>query len=627
MYGEDDFVLGQKYNLPFFHTVNEEGKFSVGEWKGEFVKDADSKIIKKLEERKILKREEKIMHSYPFCWRCDTPLLYYALQTWYIDVTKIKEKLLESNKKIYWLPEHIKDGRFGKWLEGARDWGFSRNRFWGAPIPIWECSSCGEFKCIGSKKELNKELEDLHRPFIDEVVLKCDKCGKEMKRVEEVFDCWFESGSMPYGQWHYPFENKDFVEKTFPADFIAEGIDQTRGWFYTLHVLATALTLDGDGDLGKDKPAFLNAIVNGLIFDAKGKKLSKKLKNYPDMTDVFTNYGADSLRFFLLSSTPIGEDYRFSDDRVRETNARVMATIFHSFSFLSTYGKVVEKAEVKHPLNKWLLARLNETNKKVVEEMEKYNLTKASREIDLFIDDLSNWYIRRSREKIKEGDEEFLFALRHAIISLVKMIAPFAPFLSEYIYKELTGELSIHLTDYPVADEKMIDKKLLEEMEKIREVISMALKERADAGIKVRQPLSSLTFSIPKLELVKDKEEMLNLIKEEVNVKNVVFEGNKKEEVTLDIKITPELKEEGQVREIARTIQNMRKKSGLTPKDKINLFYNGSSFENIFEKNEEHFKKETMIEKIEKTEIENKEEWDVVKIDNEELFLKIEKTE
>ncbi len=584
MYGEDDFNLGKKYGLPFFHTVNEMGKFSLGKWKGENVKEMEGKIIEELKERKLLKKEEKIVHSYPFCWRCDTPLLYYALLTWYVKVKDLREDLLKNNEKIYWRPEHMKEGRFGKWLEGARDWAFSRNRFWGAPIPIWECDSCGAYKCIGSKAELTEELEDLHRPFIDKVVFPCSSCKGKMKRVEEVFDCWFESGSMPYGQWHYPFENKEFVEKTFPADFIAEGVDQTRGWFYTLHILATALTKKDIG-LGKESSAFSNVVVNGFIFDDKGKKLSKKLGNYPAMDDVFSRYGADSLRFFLLSSTPIGEDYRFSEEKVKETYRRVLTTFYHSFSYFLTYGEKVEEVEIINPLNIWMISRVNETNKKLVEMMEKYDLTSAARELDYLIDDLSNWYIRRAREKFKEGSKEFSSTLFRALVSISQMLAPLAPFLSEHVYKELTGELSVHLSKFPKEGE--IDNEILSEMKKVRSIVSEALRQRAQAGIKVRQPLSKLEID------EKIRGDLVYLVCEEVNVKEVV-EGK---EIKLDLEITPKLQEEGDAREVTRVIQNLRKKGSLTPKDNINLFY-GKELENLFQSKGESIARDVLAKNV-----------------------------
>ncbi len=590
MYGEEDFALGREHGLPFFHVVDEKGRFSVGKWQGSNVKEVEENIINDLDERGLLKKREDILHSYPFCWRCDTPLLYYALRTWYIEVTAIKEEMLGNNEKIYWRPEHIKKGRFGKWLEGARDWAFSRNRFWGAPIPIWECEECEAVKCVGGKEELREVPEDLHRPFIDEITFECKECGGQMKRVEEVFDCWFESGSMPYAQWHYPFENKDYVEENFPADFIAEGVDQTRGWFYTLHVLATALTRKNVG-LGENDPAFKNAIVNGFIFDEKGKKLSKKLKNYPDMGHIFSQYGADSLRFFLLSSTPVGEDYRFSEKRVKEVHSGIMSTLYNSFTFFETYKKEVKEVDPSHPLNKWMISRVQKSNKRIVERMESYDLTKASREVDSLVDDLSNWYIRRSREAIKEGEEEFLFVLRSSLVSISKMMAPFAPFLSDHIYQRITGGASVHLEDFPVFNEDLIDEELLRDMERIKEISSKGLKERADAGIKVRQPLSALKIPSSQFSDLKEKEDLLKLAKEEVNVKEVVFDGEK-EEVELDKEITPELKEEGMIREITRLIQNLRKKGGLVLEDEVELFYEGEDFKELFSKWEDHFKKE-----------------------------------
>lgn len=627
MYGEEDFNLGKKYNLPFRHAVDETGKFLFGKWEGKRVKETDEEIIEDLKKRELLEKSERMNHSYPFCWRCDTPLLYYALHTWYVKVEKMKEKLLENNRKIRWVPEHVKEGRFGKWLEGARDWAFSRNRFWGAPIPIWECSSCNELKCIGSKKEFGKELEDLHRPYIDEVTFHCQNCGGEMKRVEEVFDCWFESGSMPYAQWHYPFENKEYVEKNFPADFIAEGVDQTRGWFYTLHVLATALTYEDVG-LGKNKPAFLNAIVNGFIFDDKGKKLSKKLKNYPDMTDVFEKYGADSLRFFLLSSTPVGEDYRFSEERVKEVYTGIISTFYHSFSFFQTYSEgKIEKEEAQSTLNKWIFARLRETGRKVVEEMEGYNLTKASRELAAFAEDLSNWYIRRSRDLIKKGDRESLSVFREVLVSFSKILAPFAPFLSEHVYKEITGETSVHLEDFPLFKEEKEDQDILKKMEKGREIASMGLKERADLQIKVRQPLSSLKVSLSAFQEIKDEKEIMDLIKEEVNVRKVLFEKLSGKKIKLDTEITPELKEEGQAREITRVIQNLRKKGNLTLEDKINLYYKGKNIEEVLSKWKDLLREETNIVVVQEGAKEELLATKEIKIEGESVFLGIEKTE
>lgn len=601
MYGEDDFNLGKEHDLPFFHTVDTAGKFKkeVEDFEGQFVKDADPKIIESLKEREILFKEELVVHEYPYCWRCDTPLLYYAIESWYVLVTKIKDKLIKNNEKIHWVPGHLKEGRFGKWLEGARDWDISRSRFWGAPIPIWECRDCKQRMAIGSIEELKKnaikeyDLKDLHLPYIDEVILKCPECGKEMKRTPEVFDCWFESGSMPYAQWHYPFENKDLVEKTYPADFIAEGLDQTRGWFYTLHILAAALTMDDIG-LGKDNPAFKNVVVNGLVLDDKGRKLSKKLKNYPDMTDVFEKYGADPLRFFLLSSTNIGEEYRFSEDKVKEVWRKVISGLDNCYTFFETYkGEgVKENLKTDNVLDKWILSKIEGLNGDVNKWMDKYELTKASRLFNDFIDDLSNWYIRRSRRRFQKPEtekekEEASNTLYYILFKLSKLMAPFTPFITEEIYLKLKneGKESVHLCDYPEPDKELIDGKLEEAMQEARDIVNLALSERQKAGIKVRQVLSSLKVKGFKTDL-KCTPEIIELIKDEVNVKQVMLDIDMEEQVELDTEITPELKEEGDVREVIRYIQQMRKEMKLVPEDTISVLYQKSElFDKIKEKN------------------------------------------
>jgi len=575
MYGEDDFNIGKKYNLPFFHTVDLSGKFKkeVYDFKDEFVKNADEKIINKLKDNNILYKEEIVAHEYPYCWRCDSPLLYYAAESWYISVTKIKEELIKNNKEIHWVPDHIKEGRFGKWLEGARDWNFSRNRFWGAPIPIWECDDCKEMLCVGSIEELEKNggsrLNDLHLPYIDNIELRCPKCGKKMKRTSGVFDCWFESGSMPYAQWHYPFENKDLVEKTFPADFIAEGLDQTRGWFYTLHVLATSLTLNNIG-LGENRPAFKNVIVNGLILDDKGRKLSKKLKNYPDPKDIFDKYGADALRFFLLSSTSIGEDYRFSEDRVKEVWRKVISSIENCVAFYETYKKACGEIKSSNILDKWIISKTEKLNEKIIKLMNQYELTKASRLFYDYLDDLSNWYIRRSRKRFQE---EASATLKYTLLKLSKLISPFCPFIAEDIFLKLDNSLeSIHLCDYPLVDKEKIDEEIEKQMQEGRDIVNIVLAERSKNNIKVRQPLS-------KVKIKKQiNESVLDLIKEEINVKEIIVDSSINEEVELDIEITPELKEEGLIRDIVRHIQQMRKEKGFVPKDRIIVHYENSEF-------------------------------------------------
>jgi len=625
MYGEDDFNLGKEHELPFFHTVDTNGKFKkeVSDFQDIFVKDADPKIIENLKERKLLLKEELIIHEYPYCWRCDTPLLYYAIESWYVLVTKIKDKLIENNKKISWVPSHLKEGRFGKWLEGARDWDISRSRFWGAPIPIWQCESCKERICVGSIEELKKlavkeyDLKDLHLPYIDEVKLKCPKCNKEMKRTPEVFDCWFESGSMPYAQWHYPFENKELVEKTYPADFIAEGLDQTRGWFYTLHILAAALTIDDIG-LGKDNPAFKNVIVNGLVLDDKGRKLSKKLKNYPDMTDVFDKYGADPLRYFLLSSTNIGEEYRFSEDKVKEVWRKIISALENCFVFFETY-KEGGKISMGHPhvggniLDDWIISKTEGLNRDVNKWMEKYELTKSSRLFGDYIDDLSNWYIRRSRRRFQKPEnqkekDEATETLHYVLLKLSKLMAPFTPFISEEIYLKMKneGKESVHLCDYPEPQLNLIDENLNNQMVWAKDAVNLILAERAKEKVKVRQPLGSarLPAEIKGIALDNDtKSVLLELIKDEVNIKNISIDYTLKCETgyyeisggLVDFEITKELREEGEVREIIRQIQQIRKEMKLVPEDTISILYQKSEiFDKIIDKNKDTILREVL---------------------------------
>ncbi len=607
-FGEEDMELGKKENLPTVVTVDEEGKVIQGlgiPGQGQFVKKADQEITNDLKKRHLLFKEEKIIHAYPFCWRCESPLLYYPINSWYVAVTKFRKELVASNKKIRWVPAHLKEGRFGKWLEGARDWSVSRNRYWGAPIPVWQCQKCGQQKCVGNVKELGRiNIKDLHRPMIDKVILKCP-CGGQMKRVPEVFDCWFESGSMPYGQWHYPFQNKKLVEKTFPADFIAEGIDQTRGWFYTLHVLATALTLRSIG-LGKNQPAFKNVVVNGLILGEDGKKLSKRLKNYPAPEIIFNKYGADALRYYLLASTPMGEDYLVSEKRIAETFRRTILTLWNSFIFLKTYtegGQLASKSvQPKNSLDKWIVSRLNTLVEEVVNWMDKYELTKAARLFDGFLDEFSNWYIRRSRRRFQrpqnsQEKKEAEKILSFVLLNLAKLTAPFLPFMSEEIYQNLEENQSVHLCNYPKPNKRLINKKLEERMGQAREIAAVALAQRAKAGIKVRQPLKELRI---KSKVLSKDRELLDLIKEEVNLKEVIYDSKIKEAIKLDTKITPELRTEGVIRDLVRFIQDMRKDGGLKPREQIYLRYStGPTLRNLIQGQEQEIKAEISASKIE----------------------------
>jgi len=643
-FGEDDLKLGRLKNLPFVQHVDESGCFvdEVTEWAGEEVKPKDDisktdrKVVQSLEERGKLLFQEKTTHSYPFCWRCDTPLLN-------------KGKIIKNNEKINWVPEHIKHGRFGKWLEDAKDWSISRSRYWGTPLPIWECSgakgdyinTCNDIRVIGSVEELeklsNKKIEDIHRPYIDEVTFKCEKCGGLMKRIPQVLDCWFESGSMPYAQAHYPFENKESFEKNFPAQFVAEGIDQTRGWFYTLMVLSTALF---------DKPAFLNNIVNGIILAENGQKMSKRLKNYPEPMQVIDKYGADAMRFYLLTSPAIkADDLRFSEDGVDEVLKKVLIIFWNVHTFYKLYAEESAELNIKSIddikiLDKWVLSKLNSLNEEVSKGMDKYDLLKAVRPIESFINDLSTWYLRRSRERFKDNKEkkEVSQILKYVLFNLSKIAAPFTPFFSEQIYQSLKDKKdleSVHLCDYPETNKKLIDKTLEEDMEKIRMIVSLALAERARAGIKVRQPIASLkikkdpTGSHKRLQKskIKNNKELLQLIKDEANVKQISFDDKLKEEVEIDTNITPELKEEGIIRDCFRQIQILRRKSQLFSSDKIIICFKGeNSIIELLKKNENQIKEGLRIEKIIWDKIEEFDFKGEIILDNRKINISLKKT-
>jgi len=539
MFGEDDLKFGIEHDLAMVQHVKMSGEFKdeVKPWAGKFVKGQDLNVAVYLYDKGLLFTKQNFKHSYPHCWRCDTPLLNYSTESLFVEVTKIKDKLLKNNEKINWVPSHIKDGRFGKWLEGARDWAISRNRFWGCPIPVWECDKCEHSVCVGSVKELeklsggklpkNKGKLDLHKPYIDKITWKCKKCGKgTMTRIPDVLDCWFESGSMPYAQLHYPFENKKFFENNFPANFIAEGLDQTRGWFYTLHILSTILF---------DKPAFKNVIVNGILLAADGEKLSKRKKNYPDPNYLFESKGVDSLRFFLYSSNaPIAEDVRFSEPHVDEIVKKVTLTLWNTYSFFVTYANIDKwkpmdpaKATRFKPANKldqWILSELNVLVKEVTENMDSYNLTWATRPMMDFLENLSNWYVRRSRRRFwkseNDGDKADAYQTLYTVLTtFCKILAPFMPFISDEIFINLTGKKSVHMEDWPKAREALMNKNLNKEMAAIRKIVSLGLAVRGKAKIKVRQPLALLQVALPRGVQKKWITAQKSVILEELNVK------------------------------------------------------------------------------------------------------------
>lgn len=621
MYGVEDFELGQKIGLPTCHLVDLAGRMTedCGAFAGLFVKDADPKILEDLESRGLVLAREKIKHTYPFCWRCKSPLIYYAKDSWYIRMSTVRDKLIEGNDNIHWEPDYIKEGRFGEWLREVKDWAFSRERYWGTPLPIWVCE-CGEKSCIGSFEELRDRaisslLEgeglgvsgglggggdfDPHRPFVDNILIKCDRCGGQMKRVSDVCDVWFDSGCMPFAQWHYPFENKEKIDPTspgsegqataYPADYISEAIDQTRGWFYTL--LAVAILL------GKERP-FKNVICLGLVLDAQGKKMSKSVGNVIDPVETINKYGADAVRWYMYSINQPGDSKRFDLKALDEMVKKVFMILWNVMTFYELYADAVKTPPPNlggggqfarrsfgegggvEVLDRWILARLNQLIKESTEQLENYKVTEPVRAIAEFINDLSTWFVRRSRDRFKGTDEAdkaaAVVTLRECILDITKLMAPFAPFLSDAIYSRLLGgKASVHLEDWPVADASLIDEKLLERMARARSVVSRILEKRAEAGRPIRQPLALATVWLPEGEL---DAELIEIVKDEVNVKTMVIEKGEYN-IELDVNLTPELLREGMARDLVRRINEMRKNNKLTIEDRIEIYFESAEAE------------------------------------------------
>lgn len=587
-FGEDDMNLGKQENLPFIQHVGMDGRFKeeVKDLPGLHVKPledhmaTDIEIIKYLAGKGLLFHKEKYEHSYPHCWRCETPLINYATSSWFVGVTKIKEKLLETAKEINWSPDYIKNGRFGNWLEGARDWSISRQRFWASAIPIWECA-CGERRVISSIKELEdlsgQKIDDIHKDKVDPITFSCQKCGGEMKRISDVLDCWFESGSMPYAQLHYPFANKEQLENNFPAQFIAEGADQTRAWFYYLHVIAGGV---------RDSHAFQNVIVNGIVLAEDGKKMSKRLQNYPDPSLVMEKYGADALRAYILSSPVMqAENLNFTESGVQEALRKNVMTLWNVYRFYATYADDYDQREVSgdNILDAWIIAKYKLLLAEVTQSMEKYNLPKAVRPITEFIDELSTWYLRRSRDRFKSDDENdkqaALATMKYILLALSKVMAPFLPFVAERLWQETSGykfadrNQSVHLEIWPEMG-ALVEKeeKLLLEMALVKQAVESGLAARDAAGIKIRQMLNSASFK-GGAELSADYQA---LIIDELNVRQVSWQsGDGNLEVTLDTVITPELQLEGNKRELIRTVNALRKEAGLTIDDQISIWIEG----------------------------------------------------
>ena len=546
-FGEDDNNTLKGTGIPVICPVDAECKFTaeVPDYQGRFVKDCDKDIIARLKAEGKLVLRQNYVHNYPHCWRCHSPLIYRAISSWFVDVQKIKDKMLKANSQINWVPAHLKEGRFGKWLEGARDWAISRNRYWGNPIPIWKCDKCGKTHCVGSRAELEQlsgvKCVDLHKHFVDDITWGCE-CGGTMKRIPEVLDCWFESGSMPYAQMHYPFENKERFEENFPADFICEGLDQTRGWFYTLVILGAALF---------DRPAFKNVVVNGLVLAEDGRKMSKSLRNYTDPVEVINKFGADALRFFLVNSAVVrAEDLRYSDKGVKEVLKTLILPLWNAYSFFVTYANI-DKVQVtkapdnpKNPLDRWILSVSESLVKNVTEAFDTYNLQKANSLLLEFLDALNNWYVRRSRRRFWKSesdlDKEQAYQTLYAVLmKFIKVACPVIPFITDEIYRNLrTPDMpeSVHLCDFPVADESLIDAELERKMEVTRKAVSLGRALRSSHDIKTRQPLKSayLVTKDPVEKVI--LQEMESIIAEELNVKEISIRDNEEELVEYSCK-------------------------------------------------------------------------------------------
>ncbi len=533
-FGEDDARVGRDNNLPFVQTVDTSGKFTKETtWAGTFVKDADAPIMEDLKARKLLLKKALYEHSYPFCWRCDTPLIYYARPTWFIKMTALKDNLVKNNRQVNWMPENIKEGRMGNFLENVVDWGLSRERYWGTPLPIWQCEE-GHTHVIGSKEELlqmaidQTDIKELHRPYIDEVKIKCPHCNKPMTRVKEVIDCWYDSGSMPFAQWHYPFENKENFEKNFPAEFISEAVDQTRGWFYTLMAIGTLLF---------DKAPFENCIVLGHVQDKDGKKMSKHLGNVIAPSDVLDEQGADAVRWYFYSAGAPWLPSRFSADIVKEVQRKFMGTLLNTYAFFVLYADLDQFDPKAHALenveltlmDKWVLSKLNTLIEQVDNDLANYRIPESTRKLTTFVDDLSNWYVRRGRERFwgkgMAGDKEAAFAtLYHVLVTLSKLLAPYIPFMAESMYQNLVvlqdqnAKESVHFCDFPVADPKYVDKDMERQMDDLLVAVQLGRSARNLSSIKIRQPIS--TMYVTGADFSKPYEELLQ---DELNIKNIEF--------------------------------------------------------------------------------------------------------
>ncbi len=631
-YGEVDYQAGEDNDLNFVHTVDLEGNLTGSyPFSGKFVKEADPLILDDLNSRHLLFRSETIRHTYPFCWRCEAPLLYYAKQTWYIRTTAVKDRLIAGNAEINWYPEHIKYGRFGDWLENNVDWAFSRERYWGTPLPVWRCETCGHHECVGGLEELKgktglaglREPLDLHRPYVDEITFACSQCGAKMRRAPEVIDCWFDSGAMPIAQWHYPFDNETLREDgRFPADYISEAVDQTRGWFYSLHAISTLLF---------NQPCFKNVICLGHILDAKGEKMSKARGNVVEPAAVIDKYGADALRWYFFTSSPPGNVRRFSEKLVSEVSRRFLLTLWNTYSFFVTYANIDRfvpapggAAPQPSELDKWIISELNRLAGDVDRALESYSPTEAGRKIEGFVNDLSNWYVRRSRRRFwkSENDADKLSAyttLYECLVTLSKLLAPFTPFLADELYQNLVCSVfpeapgSVHLADFPVADASKIDEQLAADTQLAMRISSLGRAARSQAGIKVRQPLAKVAIEVSSRRDREGLKRVTPQVLDELNVKSLELVDSAAElnnkgyvsaseggySIAILTEIPPELAAEGLAREVVHRLQTMRRSAGFDIADYITTYYQGDAYiSQVMEGFADYIRQETLSREL-----------------------------
>ena len=594
-YGEDDNRVCKENGIGWTQSVGLDGKYTIGPWEGRLVTDSELEIdiIKWLKSEDKLFKKIKINHDYPHCWRCKSPLIYYAKPAWYINTTSMKDKIIAENNKIEWYPSYVGEKRFGNWLDNMVDWGISRNRYWGCPLPFWVCDECGEFDVIGSREELIERADqdikfediDMHRPYVDSITMKCPHCGKTMHRVKDVIDVWFDSGAMPYAQCHYPFENKDWFEKHFPADFIAEGVDQTRGWFYTLLVISTLIS---------GKSSYKRVVVNDMMLDAHGKKMSKSIGNIIEPIGIMSKYGADTIRWYMLYASPVWTPLKFDEEGVKEIYSKYISTLKNTYSFFQMYANAdhVDPREYDIPvkdredIDKWLISKLNKLVKEVTAAFEDYDLNRVTRLVIPFLnDDLSNWYIRSTRRRFWESEltnskKAVYLTTFEVLATLCKLCAPITPYITEEIYKNLTGEESVHLADYPKYDESLIDLELEEKMDLVRDVCSLDRFAREDVKIKVRQPISEVLLDNGISKLISEFEPV---IMEELNVKTITYIDNMTD--YLDYIIKPNFREVGKmfgsnVGEFTKLLGTLSVKDIETLKtDSIKVDFMGSELE------------------------------------------------